>query len=649
MLKRQSLRTKLLIAFIAVGIIPAGVIGGFAISNAIVSLSKAAFEKIDAVETIKKNQIQAYFEQRLKDIGVLSGDKVILEAMEKIQAGAESDGMVTGGSMWKYFSNECDRRLETYKEKYNYYNLLFISEDGNVIYTITKGSDLGQNVINGTLMDTPLAKCFKKSKDGPALQDIQPYSPSGNEPYLFIGAPLRKGDEPIGNIVFQINPSQIGKIMKERTGMGETGEVYIVGFDKLMRSDSFLDPLSHSVKSSFANPEKGSVDTYAVDRALRGEKGKDIIINYNGSSVLSCYAPLDIPGMKWVIIAEIGEKEAFASVTRLKWIMGIVGIISIMAIIIIALLVTSGITNPVNIIIEGLNDGTDQVSSSSKQVASASQVLAEASSEQAAAIEESSSSLEEMASMTKQNAESAKHADNLMKQAESVIDEASRSMEDLNLAIDEITQSSEETSKIIKTIDEIAFQTNLLALNAAVEAARAGDAGAGFAVVAEEVRNLARRSAEAAKSTALLIEGTVNKVNGGSEIVKRTNNAFSEVANSAAKVGELVAEIAIASKEQAQGIDQVNKAVAEMDKVVQLNAASAEESASASEEMNAQAEEMKRLVDGLIDVIGRTKLKEEFGTVRSPEKGTIINNSISYDEDGYSEVGGEFKLPVAIN
>jgi methyl-accepting chemotaxis protein len=191
-----------------------------------------------------------------------------------------------------------------------------------------------------------------------------------------------------------------------------------------------------------------------------------------------------------------------------------------------------------------------------------------------------------------------------MKEANQVIAGANRSMADLTHSMDEISKASEETSKIIKTIDEIAFQTNLLALNAAVEAARAGEAGAGFAVVADEVRNLAMRAAEAAKNTAALIEGTVKRVNDGTDLVEKTNSEFTKVAESAAKVGELVSEISAASREQAQGIEEVNKAVNEMDKVIQQNAANAEESASASEEMNAQAEEMKGYVNDLVALVG---------------------------------------------
>ncbi len=177
-------------------------------------------------------------------------------------------------------------------------------------------------------------------------------------------------------------------------------------------------------------------------------------------------------------------------------------------------------------------------------------------------------------------------------------------MKELTRSMTEITSASEETGKIIKTIDEIAFQTNLLALNAAVEAARAGEAGAGFAVVADEVRNLALRAAEAAKNTANLIEGTIKKIKNGSDIVGKSNEAFEKVAGGSKKVGELVGEIAAASQEQAQGIEQINKAIAEMDRAVQQNAASAEESASASEEMNAHAEQMQHFVLELVEVIG---------------------------------------------
>jgi len=209
-----------------------------------------------------------------------------------------------------------------------------------------------------------------------------------------------------------------------------------------------------------------------------------------------------------------------------------------------------------------------------------SQNLSEAASEQASSLEETSSSLEEMTSMTKQNAGNATEANNLMTMAQQVIEKANVSMNELTGSMKEIAMGSEQTQKIIKTIDEIAFQTNLLALNAAVEAARAGEAGAGFAVVADEVRNLAMRAAEAAKSTSGLIEDIVKKIRNGDKLVGVTNEAFKEITASSTKVVRLIGEIAGASQEQSNGIEQLNRAVADMNSVTQQNAAGAEELAS---------------------------------------------------------------------
>ncbi|RPH49336.1 MAG: HAMP domain-containing protein [Desulfobacteraceae bacterium] len=226
-----------------------------------------------------------------------------------------------------------------------------------------------------------------------------------------------------------------------------------------------------------------------------------------------------------------------------------------------------------------------------------SQTLSDAASQQASAIEETSSSLDELASMTKQNAGNAAEADRLMSFAKEKTAKTQISMEQLSGAIKEIVVSSEQSQKIIKTIDEIAFQTNLLALNAAVEAARAGEAGAGFAVVADEVRNLAMRAAEAAKNTSNHIENIVKKVKEGATMVATTDQDFKQVADNTAKVVNLVGEIASASKEQSLGIEQINKAAADMNDVTQKNAASAEELAAIMSmfKINGAGESVKKL------------------------------------------------------
>jgi methyl-accepting chemotaxis protein len=206
-----------------------------------------------------------------------------------------------------------------------------------------------------------------------------------------------------------------------------------------------------------------------------------------------------------------------------------------------------------------------------------SQTLAEAASEQAASLEETSSSMEEMASMTKSNAESTAKANGLMADASRTIEKANLSMTQLTASMTEIAYASEQTQKIVKTIDEISFQTNLLALNAAVEAARAGEAGAGFAVVADEVRKLALRAAEAAKNTSNLMADIVGKIRAGEQLVQATNGDFLQMRTSSKAVVELMGGIAAASQEQSEGIVQMNTAILEMNRVTQQNAASAEE------------------------------------------------------------------------
>jgi methyl-accepting chemotaxis protein len=269
-----------------------------------------------------------------------------------------------------------------------------------------------------------------------------------------------------------------------------------------------------------------------------------------------------------------------------------------------ALMITRSIVGPLRRIIGGLTAGSQQTSSAAGQVSSASVSLADGASRQAAAIEETSSSMEEMAAMTRQNAANAIKANALASQTKSSADRGVDAMQRMNTAIDDIKKSSDSTARIIKTIDEIAFQTNLLALNAAVEAARAGEAGKGFAVVAEEVRNLAQRSAEAAKNTAQMIEESVKNADNGVAITREVGAALAEISSAAAEVNELVAGIAKASNEQAEGNAQINTAVGQMDHITQANAANAEETASASEELSGQAEELSSMVRELESMVG---------------------------------------------
>ena len=319
-----------------------------------------------------------------------------------------------------------------------------------------------------------------------------------------------------------------------------------------------------------------------------------------------------------------GAQTAATTLTSSSLIMIIGLIVALIVGVLLAIFITRSIVGPVNRVIAGLASGAEQVTAASGQVASASQQMAQGASEQASSLEETSSSLEEMSSMTQQNADNANQANVVAKQAAELAATGVESMKNMQQAIDKIKNSASETAKIIKTIDEIAFQTNLLALNAAVEAARAGEAGKGFAVVAEEVRNLARRSAEAAKTTADLIEGSQKNADAGVQVTAEVAKNLAGIKENANKVATLIAEIAAASKEQSQGINQVSTAVTEMDKVVQQNAANAEESASAAEELSSQAEEVNGMVSELNTIVTGSALSAatERKMLKGPARAT---------------------------
>jgi methyl-accepting chemotaxis protein len=265
------------------------------------------------------------------------------------------------------------------------------------------------------------------------------------------------------------------------------------------------------------------------------------------------------------------------------------------------------IVKPINKAVNELNNSSEQVSSASMQLSTTSQIIADSSAHQAASIQETSATLEQSSSMIRQNNENTKQAVRLAQESRNIAIKGTEEMQEMLDSMNEIKKSSDSISKIIKVIDEIAFQTNILALNAAVEAARAGEAGQGFAVVAEEVRNLAQRSSQAAKDTASIIQTNITLSVKGLDVSSRVNESLNLINNQVEKVSKILDEISIASHEQSQGISQINKAISQMEQVVQSNSATAQESASTATELSSQAISMKESVVNLVILVNGAK------------------------------------------
>ena len=596
-MKKRTLGFKLTFGGIMLVLVPIVVIGGFALYKATGALEDMARGQAVQIAKNISDMIEVALKEEMKVASHLAVQPYVIEAASK----SSKDGAGKASGELERLSTEFAKVM---KHSGSDYESVFVADSGGTIVADgsngkTKGIAVGDR------------DYFKEAKGGKVYIGAAIKSRASGKPVSVVSAPIYgSGGEFVGMVGAILNVDFLCERIAS-VKVGQTGYAWMID-----KSGLFV-----------AHPKKENI--LEVNAAnLEGMKeitGKMIARNagvepytFQGVKKIAGFAPVDYT--TWSVAMTQDEAEFLSSAHMIRNVILLIGALFLGLTVVAVTFFSRSITVPVTRSVKHLNDAADQVASASGQVSSASQSLAEGASEQAASIEETSSSLEEMTSMTKQNADNASTADKLMKESKFMVERANGSMTELTQSMEDISKASDETSKIIKTIDEIAFQTNLLALNAAVEAARAGEAGAGFAVVANEVRNLAMRAAEAAKNTSVLIEGTVKKVREGSELVERTGGAFAEVSKSASKVADLVAEIAAASSEQAQGIDQINKAVTEMDKVTQRTAANAEESASASEEMNAQAEQVKDITAKLLRIIGSGGSKDAGSNQGEPAK-----------------------------
>ena len=359
-LKNIAMKPKLIVMFTMATIIPLAIASWCSIDLAGKALMEESFAQLEAIRTIKGNQITSFFNERLGDVRVLANDPFVIQAFKDLDAAFEEGGG-SKGEKFKGHTNESydapgeykkvhDKYFDFFKyymEQYSYYDIfLMCPEHGDTSFTVTKEADFGQRAseINSSLRDV-----WQKASQGKvAISDTKPYAPSAGAPAQFVAAPIKENGQIIGVVALQISIDAINKIMKERTGMGETGETYLVGADLLMRSDSFLDPVNHTVTASFAHPAKGKVATDASKEALSGTTAHKIIIDYNGNPVLSSFALLDLNGVKWAILAEIDEAEVLKPIKKLEKEIIILGLILAGLAVIMAFIQARQIVLPLN-------------------------------------------------------------------------------------------------------------------------------------------------------------------------------------------------------------------------------------------------------------------------------------------------------------
>ncbi len=655
-----GLRAKFIMALLTVGVIPFMVLGLVSHTNTVSALTDQAFNQYKSIRNLKKSQIELFFSDRKGDVEMMVHTPYVIDAFKSFSTGftrGEFRGLKEGRFEAPEFYISVHNRyfplFEYHLKHYGYADIFLLdAKQGDIVFNVAKNSDFGQRV---TAMDSPLKSVWQAAVQGQvSISDTRLYAPSGNTPAQFVAAPIREAGTIIGVVALQISTAQITKLMSERTGMGKLGEVFLVGSDKLMRSDAFLDSENRSVNASFAHPERGKADIEPVRAALAGQTGEMISVDYNGNTVLSAYTPLVIGDTTWAMIAQVHKSEALASVSHLQKTMGMIALGGIVLIIVFAFFFAGSITRPMemgtrfaekmatgdftqtldihrkdeigvladslNSLIKGLGSlirelaqgsetlssastqlsaisgqmstGAERTSSRSNTVAAAAEEMSANMSSVAASTEEASINMNMVAAASEQMTATISEIAESAEKARRITHTAVTEAREASDTVDQLGLAAREIGKVTESITEISEQTNLLALNATIEAARAGDAGRGFAVVANEIKELAKQAAQASDEIKKRIHGIQASTEGTVSQIGRITAVINQVNEIVSTIAAAVEEQSVTTREIAGNVTHAAQGMAEVTENVAQSSTVAGEIARDIAQVNQSAKEI---------------------------------------------------------